>query len=100
MKEDDIFSLNDFRKWIASKKDERAEKKSPLIGRCVESKISAKRVAVRMTNEEGSSRKLAKEFKEFGGTIIGVEGDELLIEVDSGTFRIPKFLVRIAKPSS
>ena len=92
------FSLNDFKRWMASQKRQTSEspKKSRLVGRYAESKIGAKRLINHITAENGVAEELARDFRRYGGVIAEVDRDNtLLIEVESGTFRVPKFFCRI-----
>lgn len=89
------FNLNDFRKWMSKQKFE-SSRKSKFRGNIVESKLSLKRLITKMDVDQGDINEMAKEFKHRGGTILECDGDNiLLIEVRSGTFRIPKFFVQI-----
>jgi len=92
------FSLNDFKKWMASQTDKPASKSrhySELVGLQVESKISTKRLLSKMTAEEGDLHEMARDFRQYGGVILDADKDDnLTIEVDSGTFIVPKFFVR------
>jgi hypothetical protein len=89
------FSLNDFRKWMSKQKFE-SSKRSRCRGTIAESKLSMKRLVTKMDVDQGDLQEMAKDFKRRGGTILECDSDNiLLIEVKSGTFRIPKFFVTI-----
>jgi hypothetical protein len=89
------FSLNDFRKWMSKQRFE-SSRKSKYRGCVVESKLSLKRLVTKMDVDEGDLNEMAKDFKRRGGTILECDGDNiLLVEVRSGTFRIPKFFVQV-----
>lgn len=89
------FSLNDFRKWMTKQKFE-SSRKPKLRGCIVESKLSFKRLLTKIDVDQGDLYEMAKDFKHRGGTILECDGDNiLLVEVRSGTFRIPKFFVTI-----
>jgi hypothetical protein len=94
------FSLNDFKKWMASQTDKPTRKSrnhAEIVGTMIESKIGVKRLMSKMLVDEGDVRELAEDFKEHGGVVVDSDKDEiLLIEVDSGTFMLPKFFVRKA----
>ena len=96
------FSLNDFKKWMASQNDapshhEKA-RRSPYIGLQVESKLGVKRLVHKMlASEDCDVHELAQDFRREGGIVVGAEGENLVIEVDSGTFQLPKFFVRKVK---
>lgn len=88
-------SLNDFKKWMSVQKYE-VSSKHKLRGSYVESKLQLKKLITRMDVDQGDLFEMAKDFKRRGGTILECDGDNiLLIEVASGTFRIPKFFVTV-----
>lgn len=90
------FSLNDFRKWVGKQKRESKSMKSKYKGSIVESRLGLKRLVTRMDVDQGELFEMAKDFKRRGGTILECDGDNiLLVEVRSGTFRIPKMFVTI-----
>ena len=91
------FNFNDFRKWVNSQKDESPIKKHEdklQAGALVESKVSAKKIMVRMDIQEGDEEEIAKEFKQKGGTISEIDGNDILIDVDSGSFIIHKAYIK------
>ena len=91
------FSLQDFKQWMSHQKDQptKSSHHERLVGLRVESKVSAKRLLHKICAEEGEVEELAKEFKRDGGVILEVDDNHnLLIEVDSGSFTIPRFFVR------
>lgn len=90
------FSLNDFRKWVGKQKRESRSVKSKYKGSIIESRLSIKRLVTKMDVDQGDLYEMAKDFKRRGGTILECDGDNiLLVEVRSGTFRIPKLFVTI-----
>lgn len=91
------FNFNDFRKWINSQKDDSPAKKCEnkfQVGTLVESKVSIKKIIARMEIQEGEEEEVAKEFKQKGGTISEIDENEIMIDVDSGSFIIHKAYVR------
>ena len=95
IKEEPSFSLQDFKKWMDSQDDKPKSRYAHLIGLHVESKLGSKRLINKITQREGEIEELAKEFKRDGGIILEVDEDcNLLIEVDSGTFTIPRYFIR------
>jgi hypothetical protein len=96
IKEEPILSLYDFKKWMAHQDDQPTKKRHDhLIGLKVESKLGTKRLINKITPNEGIVEDLAKEFRRDGGIILEVDDDcNLLIEVESGSFTIPRFFVR------
>jgi hypothetical protein len=93
------FSLDDFKKWMESQKDDHTEQPQPkrasdLIGVQVESKVSERKLIARMVPEDGEAEDLALDFLTEGGVIADVNGKDFLIEVESGTFYITRHCVR------
>jgi hypothetical protein len=89
------FSLNDFKKWMSKQKFEYV-RKPRYKGYFAESKLGIKRLTGKIEIEAGSLLDIAKDFKKNGGVILDCSNDNLLlIEVSSGTFKIPKFFVKI-----
>lgn len=100
IKNEPSFSLKDFKKWMATQKQPPIEdrRKYELAGVRVESKLGLKRLVTRMSSQEGDVVEMAREFRRHGGVILEVDSDNVvLIEVDSGTFHIPRFFVKKVK---
>jgi hypothetical protein len=97
MDDKSFLNLNDFKKWIRTQEEEPIRMNVPdLSGMQVESKVSVRRLEEEINPEEGTAAELADDFKDNGGTIIKMEGEEFLIEVDSGSFYIQRKYVRRA----
>jgi hypothetical protein len=96
IKEEPSFSLQDFKKWMSSQNDQPKSRHAHLVGLHVESKLSIKRLVNKIIpDDEADVNELAKEFRRDGGVILQIDEDcNLLIEVDSGTFTIPRYFVR------
>lgn len=92
------FSLDDFKKWMRTQDEfaplDRPSIKHDPIGTCVESRVSIERLAEVIEADSGNVDMLVAEFHKEGGTIIDVEGKKMLVEVSSGTFYIPRHLLR------
>ncbi len=88
-----LFYLNDFKKWIHKQKDE-SPSRPHMIGVQVESKVNLKKLVSRMDVQEGEEEELAKDFKQNGGIISEVDGSNILVEVDSGSFIIHKMYIK------
>ena len=87
------FNLNDFKKWMGNQNDNKS--KSHMIGLEVESKVSYKKLLSRIVEtEEGEISDVAKDFKENGGIITDIDGSNILVEVDSGSFIIHRMYVK------
>jgi|GEM_PF-5736021 len=95
---DDYLSLDNFKKWM------RSQEKSNLnqgnnwhksgVGLVIESKLSAKRLLLKIRAEEGEVDTLVKDFSEKGGTVIDVDNKHFLVEVSTGTFYIHRCYVK------
>lgn len=92
------FSLDDFKKWMRNHSDdvpEKMDRKPSAIGVSVESKIGSKKLAETISSDDDSDLyELAIEFRHNGGLVIDVDGKNFLIEVDNGSFWIPRHYVR------
>jgi hypothetical protein len=99
--EDEFFSVEEFKKWMQSQKESSphfvspSKKKDDVIGLTVESKISTLRLMEKIQTE-GNPHILARDFRRNGGIIREANGSIFLIEVNSGTFYIPRCFVRCA----
>lgn len=81
---------DNFKKWMKSQNDFDARIEQNLIGSNVETKFSAKRLSKKVTLEDGKLIKVLKEFEHNGGILKEIDGDEYLIQVESGSFYINK----------
>lgn len=79
---------NDFKKWM--KKHDDAEDEATVVGSVVEARYCGKKTARSVVLESGSAGRVVREFVKNGGTVKAVDGDEYLVEVDSGSFYINK----------
>ncbi len=89
-----FFSLSDFKKWMNHQQKDESPKRD-IIGLKVESKISTRKLVARMETDD-NAEELAVEFKENGGIVSEIDGNKLLIEVDSGSFIIHRMHVKRA----
>ena len=94
--EESDFCIDDFKNWMSSNSlssrfDFNAKhllKKG--IGIEVESKVNLRKLVSKIDPEGGDALVLAKEFREYGGRVLDVDGSLYLVEVDSGSFTIPR----------
>jgi hypothetical protein len=103
------FSFGEFRNWISQNgnlseffdinKDEQepAKPSGKFIGKEVLAKVSPKKIHETIKTESGNADELVEDLLEFGGTIVDTKGKDLLLEVTSGTFYIPRFCVKLKK---
>lgn len=80
---------DEFKKWIKNQDKIKCEK-SNLVGSFVESRYSEKKIARLISLESGKAGRVVREFLDNGGKIKAIEGNEYLIEVDSGSFYLNK----------
>lgn len=83
----DLRYLNpdDFKRWIKVHEGDE-EPLDQVVGMKVEARFCGKRIAREMTLESGRAGRVVREFVKNGGTIRSVDGEEYLIEVESGSF--------------
>lgn len=89
---DNIRFLNpdDFKRWMKKQDIKDAEEGVNMVGAIVESKYCGKRIARSITLESGKAGRVVREFVQNGGVVKAVEGNEYLIEVESGSFFLNK----------
>lgn len=90
---DNLRFLNpdDFKRWMRQHQDQESDgEQEKMIGSNVEAKHCGKRTARSITLESGRAGRVVREFVQGGGVIKGVEGEEYLVEVPSGSFYIHK----------
>lgn len=98
-------SLHDFKKWFVEQKDmsdffsiglDRESPYEEYIGKEVRPKVSDTKLLERIETED-DAEVLVDEFIENGGSVLSIEDKKIQIEVESGSFYIPRFCVRIRK---
>lgn len=99
-------SLQEFKNWLSDQKDlgksftiRREEIDNPdemYIGSKCRSKVCEKKLLEKIDTEE-DPESVVREFLENGGSVIAVDGKKFQIEVDCGTFMIPRFCIKIKK---
>jgi hypothetical protein len=100
-------SLQDFKTWLDGQKDlseffnlglDKEDPNDKFIGNAVRSKVSEEKLLERIeTDNANDTEQLVREFVEEGGTVLGIEGKKIQIEVDSGNFSVPRFCVKIER---
>ena len=103
------FSLFEFKNWLSTQGDlseffnigsESSADEQPndrFIGNSVIPKVSERKLLEKIETDEGDANDLIQDLVENGGVIIGADGKNLLIEVESGSFYLPRFCVKIKK---
>lgn len=86
------FNFNDFKKWMNTQKDNKS--KTNYVGLQIESKVSLKKFSTRIEVENGDIDDIMEDFKNDGGTIVSVEGNKFLVEVESGSFIVHKMYTK------
>jgi hypothetical protein len=103
------FSVHEFKNWMAQQpnmsdffdlKMEQNDADNELVGREVGAKVSLNKLIQKIHTDEGDVEELAADLAENGGIILDVEEKNLLVEVDSGCFYIPRFCVKLRKSNS
>lgn len=77
-------SLDDFKKWMETQEEDTAPSEDVEVK--VQSLISPRKLAAKMTVEEGEEEELAKDFSDNGGIVLETNDETLLIKVDTGSF--------------
>ena len=99
-------SVNGFRNWLSTQKDisdffniglDRHDENEELVGKFVKARASTKKLLEKIECDADDPEILVEEFVHNGGTILEVQDKSLLIEVESGSFLLPKFCVKLKK---
>jgi hypothetical protein len=84
------FSLSDFKKWMDKQSMDDYQVHEDITGEKVECRVSLKKLVSKMeADDDGVVKEMAKDFKSNGGTVSSIDGDIVLVEVESGSFYIP-----------
>lgn len=100
-------SLNEFKNWLDKQNDLGLfftinrdkiveDDNEKYIGNTCRSKVSEKKLLEKIKTDE-DAKQIVREFVEEGGTVLGIEGKNVQIEVESGTFSLPRFCVKMKK---
>lgn len=99
-------SLQDFKNWLSTQKElsdffnlglsDQQDPNEKYMGKEVYTKVSESKLFERIETED-DAQILVAEFIENGGTVLSIEDKKIQIEVDSGSFYIPRFCVKIKK---
>lgn len=99
-------SLPDFKNWLSSHQDMKAlseffsisrdeiDPNEKYVGCPARAKVSEQKLLERVETDDDAEA-LINEFVENGGTVVGVDGKMFEIEVESGTFSIPRFCLKL-----
>jgi hypothetical protein len=85
-----FFNPEDFKRWMKKHDCEHEEDGASVVGSFVEPKYCGKKTARQITLESGKASRVIREFIQQGGIIKEADGDEYLVEVQSGSFYINK----------
>lgn len=105
------FCLEEFEDWLL-KQDEQIpmdfnlekiienknkQLQEDLSGFEVKAKVSREKIDEKIEVVDGDQEDLIEDLLEFGGTILEDKGKQFLIEVDSGSFYLSKFCLKIKR---
>lgn len=98
-------NLHEFKKWITEQKElsdffnvgmGKEDPNEKYVGSALRSKVGERKLLERIETEDDPET-CVYEFIEDGGTLLAVEGKKVLVEVESGTFYVPRFCVKVQK---
>jgi hypothetical protein len=87
------FNLSDFKKWMETQHDTQPDKNN-MIDVKVVPKVTFRKLLTRIDVQDGEVYEVAKDFKKNGGIISDIDGENILIECDTGTFIINRMLCK------
>lgn len=77
---------DDFKKWMKKHEEDDPSEGLNLVGVRVEARYCGKRMARSISLESGKAGRVVREFIQNGGVVKSIDGDEFVIEVESGSF--------------
>lgn len=98
-------SLKFFKTWIAQQQDlsdffniglDKEDPDDKFIGLAARPKVGEQKMLERIETDDDPEL-VIREFLEKGGTVLGIDGKKIEIEVESGTFYLPRFCVKTKK---
>lgn len=96
-------SVQAFKEWMSEQKDLTDffnigldKEEDDNVGKVAKAKVNENVLAKKIETDDDVSS-LIHEFVENGGTIIDVQDKKVQIEVESGTFTLPIFCIKIQK---
>ncbi len=92
MKKVELFSLNDFRKWMDGQQGEVPTEKD-VIGLRVGPRVGLSKLIDKMETDD-DIYEVAREFQKEGGVISEEDGQRVMVETESGSFIIHKSYVK------
>lgn len=99
-------SVNGFKDWLSVQKDvsdffniglDRHDESCELIGKFVKARAPKSKLIEKIECDTDDPHSIIDEFLREGGTILEVHNRKFLIEVDSGSFLLPRFFVKVKK---
>jgi len=102
------FNFNEFKDWFSQQGDvekffeidkEDANPLSKFVGHDATPKVSKNKLLETVESASGDEFELITEFCEDGGVITDVNGKNLCIETDGGSFELPRFCVKVLRGS-
>lgn len=100
------YSVNDFKHWLSQQQDvskffsiglDRIDEEDELVGKRVKARVSANKLLEKIECDEDDPQSLLADFLKSGGSILESKDKRYLIEVESGSFSLPKFCVKVKK---
>lgn len=83
-------NTDDFKRWMKRHECDDADASPDVVGMRAEARFCGKKTARNIVLESGKAGRVVREFVQNGGIVKSVDGEEYLVEVDSGSFYINK----------
>ena len=100
------FNFNEFKDWFTKQGDveeffeidkENDNPLSKFVGHDTTSKVSKNKLLETIESASGDEVELIDEFYQDGGVITDVNGKNLCIKTNSGSFELPRFCVKVLR---
>jgi hypothetical protein len=76
---------------------DRHDETEELVGKFVKARAPENKLLEKIECDSDDPLSIIEEFLRDGGTVLEVQGRKFLIEVDSGSFLLPRFCVKIKR---
>jgi hypothetical protein len=93
--QNEYFNIDNFKKWMNNHPASGDDETKDMVGTEVQARFSARKTIKNITMENGKAGKVIREFMSGGGSVKAVDGNEYIIEVESGSFLINKKFVTV-----
>lgn len=97
------FSMTEFKEWMSQQAElseffnisDRKDESNSIVGSFASHKVSRKKLLERIEESDGDPKRQIADLMENGAEIVGTNGKNVILEVNSGVFQLPRFCIRL-----